>query len=120
MDIAYALAADQPSRVSRLVVAEAVLPGVTPFPPLVLPQAEDERAFHFMFNKLPTMNAQLVRGGGPLCDPRSHVVVARESGGQAMPNDSTRTVLVAIGADLGVALAKVGTAAFTGVGVRQD
>ena len=36
------------------------------------------------------------------------------------PNDSTRTVLVAIGADLGVALAKVGTAAFTGVGVRQD
>ena len=39
---------------------------------------------------------------------------ARESGGQAMPNDSTRTVLVAIGADLGVALAKVGTAVFTG------
>jgi divalent metal cation (Fe/Co/Zn/Cd) transporter len=31
-----------------------------------------------------------------------------------MPNDSTRTVLVAIGADLGVALAKVGTAVFTG------
>jgi len=31
-----------------------------------------------------------------------------------MPDDSTRTVLVAIGADLGVALAKVGTAVFTG------
>lgn len=31
-----------------------------------------------------------------------------------MPNDSTRTVLVAIGADLGVALAKLGTAVFTG------
>ncbi len=31
-----------------------------------------------------------------------------------MPNGSTRTVLVAIGADLGVALAKVGTAVFTG------
>ncbi len=31
-----------------------------------------------------------------------------------MPNDSTRTVLVAIGADLGVALAEVGTAVFTG------
>jgi cation diffusion facilitator family transporter len=35
-------------------------------------------------------------------------------GGRAMPNDSTRTVLVAIGADLGVALAKVGAAVFTG------
>ncbi len=31
-----------------------------------------------------------------------------------MPDDSTRTVLVAIGADIGVALAKVGTAVFTG------
>jgi cation diffusion facilitator family transporter len=31
-----------------------------------------------------------------------------------MPDSSTRTVLVAIGADLGVALAKVGTAVFTG------
>jgi divalent metal cation (Fe/Co/Zn/Cd) transporter len=31
-----------------------------------------------------------------------------------MPNNSTRTVLVAIGADVGVALAKVGTAVFTG------
>jgi cation diffusion facilitator family transporter len=31
-----------------------------------------------------------------------------------MPNESTRTVLVAIVADLGVALAKVGTAVFTG------
>jgi cation diffusion facilitator family transporter len=31
-----------------------------------------------------------------------------------MPNDSTRTILVAIGADLGVALAKVGTSVFTG------
>jgi hypothetical protein len=31
-----------------------------------------------------------------------------------MPNDSTRTVLVALGAGLGVALAKVGAAVFTG------
>jgi len=31
-----------------------------------------------------------------------------------MPDESTRTVLVAIGADLGVALAKVCTAVFTG------
>ena len=31
-----------------------------------------------------------------------------------MPNESTRTVLVALGAGLGVALAKVGPAVFTG------
>ena len=31
-----------------------------------------------------------------------------------MPNDSTRTVLVALGAGLGVALAKVGAAVITG------
>ena len=62
MDIAYALAADHPGLVDRLAVAEAVLPGVTPFPPLFLPQSQDERAFHFMFNKLSTMNVQLVHG----------------------------------------------------------
>src|ERR1700733_13015116 len=36
------------------------------------------------------------------------------SGGRVMPDDSTRTVLVALGAGLGVALAKVGAAVFTG------
>ena len=35
-----------------------------------------------------------------------------------MPDESTRTVLVAIGADLGVPLAKVGAAVFTGCGAR--
>lgn len=62
MDIAYALAADHPGRIDRLAVAEAVLPGVTPFPPLFLPQPQDERAFHFMFNKLSAMNVELVHG----------------------------------------------------------
>jgi cation diffusion facilitator family transporter len=37
-----------------------------------------------------------------------------KSKGQAMPNESTRTVLVALGTDLGIALAKVGVAVFTG------
>lgn len=31
-----------------------------------------------------------------------------------MPNDSTRTVLIALGADVGVTLAKAGAAVFTG------
>jgi pimeloyl-ACP methyl ester carboxylesterase len=62
MSIGYALAADYRDRVERLVVAEAVIPGVTPPPPLFLPAAANERLFHLAFNKLPTMNDQLVRG----------------------------------------------------------
>src|SRR6516162_288094 len=38
----------------------------------------------------------------------------QESGGRAMPDDSMRTVLVSLGAGIGVALAKAVTAAFTG------
>jgi len=37
MPIAYALAADHPERVDRLVVSEAPLPGISPSPPLFLP-----------------------------------------------------------------------------------
>ena len=37
MPIAYALAADHPDRVDRLVVSEAPLPGISPSPPLFLP-----------------------------------------------------------------------------------
>ena len=62
MDIAYALAADHPGRVERLAVAEAVLPGVSTSPPLFLPGPVNEMLFHLMFNRLPTMNVQLVHG----------------------------------------------------------
>ena len=62
MDIAYALAADHRDRVDRLAVAEAVLPGVQPSPPLFLPSALNEHLFHLTFNRLPTMNVQLVHG----------------------------------------------------------
>ena len=47
--------------------------------------------------------------------PIGHAVgTRRESEGRARPDDSTRTVLVALGAGLGVTLAKVGAAVFTG------
>jgi len=62
MPIGYALAADYRDRVEYLAVAEAVVPGVTPSPPLFLPTAKDEELFHLAFNKLPTMNDQLVKG----------------------------------------------------------
>jgi len=62
MTIAYALAADHPARIVRLVVSEAPLPGISPSPPLFLPPALNERLWHLTFNQLPTINEQLVVG----------------------------------------------------------
>ncbi len=63
MPIAYALAADHPDRLERLVVGEAPLPGVTPSPPLLLPPPLNARLWHLTFNQLPAeVNEELVRG----------------------------------------------------------
>ena len=64
MVISYALAADHPERVARLVVGEAPLPGVTiarPLP-LFLPGPAVPLLFHLTFNRLDGLNEQLVRG----------------------------------------------------------
>ena len=62
MPVAYALAADHPDRVDRLVVSEAPLPGVSPSPPLFLPPLLNARLWHLAFNQLPDINEQLVTG----------------------------------------------------------
>jgi pimeloyl-ACP methyl ester carboxylesterase len=67
MVISYALAADHPERVARLVVGEAPLPGVPdpeeiPPLPLFLPGPVVPRLFHLAFNRLDVLNEQLVRG----------------------------------------------------------
>jgi pimeloyl-ACP methyl ester carboxylesterase len=63
MVISYALAADHPERVERLVVGEAPLPGVTnPSPPLFLPGPAVPHLFHLTFNRLDGLNEYLVRG----------------------------------------------------------
>src|SRR5262249_6689762 len=63
MVISYALAADHPERVARLVVGEAPLPGVMdPRPlPLFLPGVAVPRLWHLTFNRLDGLNEQLVR-----------------------------------------------------------
>jgi pimeloyl-ACP methyl ester carboxylesterase len=62
MPVAYALAADNPERVVRLVVSEAPLPGITPSPPLFVPPVLNARLYHLMFNQLPAeLNEALVR-----------------------------------------------------------
>jgi pimeloyl-ACP methyl ester carboxylesterase len=63
MPIAYAVAADHPDRLERLVVSEAPLPGVSPAPPLLLPPQLNAKFWHLTFNQLPAeINEALVRG----------------------------------------------------------
>lgn len=58
----YALAADHPERVECLVLAEAVIPGLAPAPPVFAPQDVVNRLWHFMFNRLDGLSEQLVAG----------------------------------------------------------
>src|ERR1700759_4013556 len=63
MPIAYALAADHPDRLDRLVVSEAPIPGVSPSPPMLVPPPLNARLWHLTFNQLPAaVNEALVRG----------------------------------------------------------
>ncbi|MFI6933385.1 alpha/beta fold hydrolase [Streptomyces sp. NPDC050287] len=58
----YALAADHPDRLDRLVVAEAAIPGLSPTPPLFGSRDANDRLWHFAFNRLTDVNEQLVSG----------------------------------------------------------
>jgi pimeloyl-ACP methyl ester carboxylesterase len=60
--ISYALAADHPDRVERLVVGEAPLPGISPPTPLILPEVAKARLWHIAFNQQEKINEQLVTG----------------------------------------------------------
>nr|WP_157408424.1 alpha/beta hydrolase [Actinoplanes sp. N902-109] len=60
---AYALAADHPGRVTRLVLAEAALPGVSPMPAVLPPSNQvADMTWHFLFNRLTDVNERLVEG----------------------------------------------------------
>jgi pimeloyl-ACP methyl ester carboxylesterase len=61
MPIAYALAADHPERVDRLIVSEAPLPGISQSPAFV-PAPVNERLWHINFNRAARVNEQLVSG----------------------------------------------------------
>ncbi len=61
--ISYALAADHPDRVDRLVLAEIPgSPGTVPAPPLFVPAPLNDRLWHLGFNRIDTLNEQLVAG----------------------------------------------------------
>ena len=96
MPIAYALAADHPDRVDRLVVSEAPLPGISPSPPLFLPPGLNERLWHLAFNQLPKVNEQLVTG-------RESIFFGAEfdasAGTNKLPSDTVRYYIDTLAAD---------------------
>jgi pimeloyl-ACP methyl ester carboxylesterase len=63
LPIAYALAADHPDRVERVVLAEVPgPPGATPSPPFFCPQPLNNGLWHIAVNRLDEVNEQLVTG----------------------------------------------------------
>ena len=96
MPIAYALAADHPDRLDRLVVSEAPLPGISPSPPLFLPPQLNARLWHLAFNQLETVNEQLVTG-------REDIFFGAEfdasAGTKKLPGDVVRYYIETLAAD---------------------
>ncbi|MDT0317856.1 alpha/beta fold hydrolase [Streptomyces millisiae] len=62
MMVGYGLAAAHRDRVTRLAVGEAILPGLSPSPPLMSDAATNELLWHFAFNRLPDINERMVAG----------------------------------------------------------
>jgi pimeloyl-ACP methyl ester carboxylesterase len=63
MVISYALAADHPERVERLIAAEIPgAPGVVPAPPLFVPQPLNNKLWHIPFNRAGKIAEQLIQG----------------------------------------------------------
>jgi pimeloyl-ACP methyl ester carboxylesterase len=61
--ISYALAADHPDRVDRVVLAEIPgAPGTAPSPPLFVPSPLNDRLWHLAFNRVDALPEQLVAG----------------------------------------------------------
>jgi pimeloyl-ACP methyl ester carboxylesterase len=62
MWIAYPLAAQHGDAIDKLVVTEALIPGVTPTPPMLLPPDANAGLTQFMFNQLRDLPEFLVAG----------------------------------------------------------
>jgi pimeloyl-ACP methyl ester carboxylesterase len=61
--ISYALASDHPDRVERAALLEIPRsPGTAPSPPVLVPGPLNDRLWHLTFNRLDTINEQLVTG----------------------------------------------------------
>jgi pimeloyl-ACP methyl ester carboxylesterase len=97
MPIAHALAADYPSRVKRLVVSEAFLPGISPPLPLFVPPALTARLWHLMFNQLPgEVNEALVTGRE---DVFFGAEFAASAGSKQLPDETVKYYVDTLAAD---------------------
>ena len=97
MPIAYAVAADHPERVERLVVSEAPLPGASPSPPLFLPAQLNARLWHLTFNQLPPdVNEALVRGREDIFFGSE---LAASAGTKKLPDETVKYYVDTLAAD---------------------
>jgi pimeloyl-ACP methyl ester carboxylesterase len=95
--IAYALAADHPDRLDRLVVSEAPIPGISPPFPLLLPPPLNARLWHLTFNQLPAeVNEQLVRGREAIFFGAEF---AASAGTNKLPDDAVRYYIDRLASD---------------------
>jgi pimeloyl-ACP methyl ester carboxylesterase len=62
MWVAYAMAADHPGHIDRLAVTEAIIPGVSPSPPLLGDRRLSDFLWHFNFNRAFGINERMVEG----------------------------------------------------------
>ncbi|MBB1596431.1 alpha/beta fold hydrolase [Achromobacter sp. UMC46] len=62
MWVAYAMASDFPEAIRRLVLTEAVIPGLAPAPPIFVPPADNIFLWHFMFNQVLDLPEALIAG----------------------------------------------------------
>jgi pimeloyl-ACP methyl ester carboxylesterase len=95
--IAYALAADHPDRLDRLVVSEAPIPGISPPFPLLLPPPLNARLWHLTFNQLPAeVNEQLIRGREAIFFGAEF---AASAGTNKLPDDAVRYYIDRLASD---------------------
>ncbi|MGW7003817.1 alpha/beta fold hydrolase [Streptomyces sp. NPDC054933] len=59
---AYAMAADRPGPIERMALVDAIIPGVSPSPPLLGDRRLSDFLWHFNFNRAYEVNEQLVEG----------------------------------------------------------
>lgn len=59
---AYAMAVDEPNRIARLVIADTLVPGLSPSPPLIGDDKINSLLWHYPFNRVSEVNERLVSG----------------------------------------------------------
>ncbi|MQA22277.1 alpha/beta fold hydrolase [Rugamonas rivuli] len=62
MWIGYAMASDFPGAIGKLALAEAVIPGLAPAPPIFVPPEDNIFLWHFMFNQVHDLPEALTAG----------------------------------------------------------